>query len=231
MLKVRDPQAHDSMFGRTLTTILIQSQNNGHPFTSLDFGMDLELDTSDEMASPGHSHKWNLRVAVITLLTTGVALFTVTWLALHPSGGHTGITTPPGVVFPVGTLNALQPSGYSPPGPHALRGYHLNYSNDFSGTKVPSGWYLFDGVPGGLPGAQFSSAHVVVKNGVLQLNTWRDPRFHLKWVTGGLCQCGFPQTYEAYFVRSRITGAGPNEVQLLWPASNTWPPEIDFGPR
>ena len=35
-------------------------------------------------------------------------------------------------------------------------------------------------------------------------------------------------TYGAYFVRSRITGAGPNEVQLLWPADNQWPPEIDF---
>jgi len=32
----------------------------------------------------------------------------------------------------------------------------------------------------------------------------------------------------AYFVRSRVTGAGPNEVELLWPADNQWPPEIDF---
>jgi beta-glucanase (GH16 family) len=34
--------------------------------------------------------------------------------------------------------------------------------------------------------------------------------------------------YGAYFVRSRQTGPGPNEVQLLWPVTNTWPPEIDF---
>jgi beta-glucanase (GH16 family) len=25
-----------------------------------------------------------------------------------------------------------------------------------------------------------------------------------------------------------VTGAGPTNVELLWPASNNWPPEIDF---
>jgi len=25
-----------------------------------------------------------------------------------------------------------------------------------------------------------------------------------------------------------VTGAGPTEVELLWPTSNIWPPEIDF---
>jgi beta-glucanase (GH16 family) len=35
-------------------------------------------------------------------------------------------------------------------------------------------------------------------------------------------------TYGAYFVRSRVTAAGANSVELLWPVSNVWPPEIDF---
>jgi len=47
-------------------------------------------------------------------------------------------------------------------------------------------------------------------------------------VTGGICQCSVSHEYAAYFVRSRVTGAGPTEVELLWPTANTWPPEIDF---
>ncbi len=64
--------------------------------------------------------------------------------------------------------------------------------------------------------------------GMLQLNTWKDPAYGNEWVAGGLCQCGVQNRYGAYFVRSRVTGPGPTQVQLLWPATNTWPPEIDF---
>jgi beta-glucanase (GH16 family) len=67
----------------------------------------------------------------------------------------------------------------------------------------------------------------VVGGGLLSLNTWQDPAYNNEWVTGGLCQCGEPQTYGAYFVRSRLTGAGPTGVELLFPTSG-WPPEIDF---
>ena len=67
-----------------------------------------------------------------------------------------------------------------------------------------------------------------MSGGLLQLNAWKDPQYQDKWVTGGLCQCKLAKTYGAYFVRSRVTGPGPNEVELLWPASNAWPPEIDF---
>ena len=93
---------------------------------------------------------------------------------------------------------------------------------------MPAGWNVFTGIPAGDPGGQFGAKHVVVTNGLLELNTWRDPTFQNRWVTGGLCQCGLGKTYGAYFVRSRITGPGPNEVQLLWMKNNTWPPEIDF---
>lgn len=62
---------------------------------------------------------------------------------------------------------------------------------------------------------------------MLSLNTFQDPNYGNEWVTGGLCQCGSSQTYGAYFVRSRVTGAGPTAVELLWPTVG-WPPEIDF---
>lgn len=115
----------------------------------------------------------------------------------------------------------------SPPTSGALAGYSESYVNDFNGSSVPSGWDIYNGQPGGDPGAMFGSAHVAVSNGMLQLNTFEDPSYNNEWVTGGLCQCGLSATYGAYFVRSRDTGAGPAEIELLWP-TGSWPPEIDF---
>jgi beta-glucanase (GH16 family) len=109
-----------------------------------------------------------------------------------------------------------------------MAGYSQTYVNDFTGTSLPSGWDTFSGNPGGDPGAQWAATHVVVSGGLIQLNTWQDSAYGGEWVAGGICQCGQSQTYGAYFVRSRLTGAGPTGVQLLWPVANVWPPEIDF---
>lgn len=133
-----------------------------------------------------------------------------------------------GAAVPDGTANASEPSGQSPPGGNAMTGYTRTYVNDFTGTAVPAGWDVYTGTPGsGDPGSQWALTHVAVSGGLLQLNTWQDPAFGGKWVTGGVCQCGVTHTYGAYFVRSRVTGAGPTQVELLWPTSG-WPPEIDF---
>ncbi|HUX05517.1 MAG TPA: glycoside hydrolase family 16 protein [Acidimicrobiales bacterium] len=170
---------------------------------------------------------------MITLVTVGAALAAVAWFGLtstvpEQTGGFPVVTTSPVPTYPVGNVDASEPSGMAPPGRDALAGYTRDYVTDFTGGDVPHGWNVFSGVPGGDPMGQFAASHVVISNGILSLNTWRDPRFANKWVTGGICQCEAPRTYGAYFVRSRITGGGPNEVQLLWPASNVWPPEIDF---
>lgn len=116
----------------------------------------------------------------------------------------------------------------APPATNAMPGYTQTYVNDFTGTSLPAGWSTFAGTPGGDPGSLWAASHVVVAGGLLQLNTVQDPAFGNNWVTGGVCQCGHSQTYGAYFVRSRTTGPGPTVVQLLWPAANVWPPEIDF---
>ena len=128
----------------------------------------------------------------------------------------------------VGTPSPAEPSGMSPPAVNALAGYTRSYVSDFNNRSLPAGWFVFYGVPGGDPGGHFGLKHVRVGGGLLQLTTWRDPAYQNQWVTGGLCQCSVGQIYGAYFVRSRITGPGPNEVQLLWPITNHWPPEIDF---
>jgi beta-glucanase (GH16 family) len=109
-----------------------------------------------------------------------------------------------------------------------LANYSQTYVTDFSGSSLPSGWSVFTGQPGGDPGAQWGAAHVGVAGGLLSLNTYQDPSYGNEWVTGGVCQCGQAQTDGAYFVRSRVTGAGPTNVELLWPSDGSWPPEIDF---
>ena len=124
--------------------------------------------------------------------------------------------------------SSSEPSGYAPPSATALANYSQTNVTDFSGSSLPSGWNVFTGQPGGDPGAQWGAAHVVVSGGLLSLNTYQDPSYNNEWVTGGVCQCGQSQTYGAYFVRSRVTGAGPTNVELLWPSANVWPPEIDF---
>jgi beta-glucanase (GH16 family) len=61
---------------------------------------------------------------------------------------------------------------------------------------------------------------------MLSLNTFQDSAYNNEWVAGGVSQ-NTTNTYGAYFVRSRVTGAGPTNVELLFPASG-WPPEVDF---
>lgn len=140
----------------------------------------------------------------------------------------TTTVVPVASLFPLGVPSNNEPSGMSPPSAGALPGYTQSYVTDFSGTSLPSGWYTYSGNPGGDPGAQWSASHVVVANGMLSLNAWQDPAYNNSWVTGGLCQCDVAKTYGAYFVRSRLTGSGATGVELLWPAANVWPPEIDF---
>jgi beta-glucanase (GH16 family) len=116
----------------------------------------------------------------------------------------------------------------APPGTNDFSGYSETYAQDFNGSSLPYGWGTYAGTPGGDPGAQWGGdSHVTVSGGLLSLNTWQDPAYNNEWVAGGLCQCGVAHTYGAYFVRSRVTGAGPTNVELLWPTSG-WPPEIDF---
>ena len=129
--------------------------------------------------------------------------------------------------FPTGSLDTNEPSGEAPPQANALPGYTLTYENDFTGSKLPSGWDVYAGSPGNDPGGVWASSHVVVGNGLLQLNAFEDPAYNNEWATGGLCQCGVAHVYGAYFVRSRMTGAGPTQDELLWP-TGAWPPEIDF---
>ncbi len=186
--------------------------------------MHTEMSITDRPSPRRRSKRSPLRSpAIVTLLLIVVATAVIANVLAQPSAPQL-----PTTLYPIGIPDAGEPSGYAPPSTTALSGYHRTYVNDFTSSQFPAGWLPFTGTPGGDPGGQFGANHITLKNGELVLTASRDPAYQNRWVTGGLCQCKLGSLYGAYFVRSRSNNAGPNEVELLWPHNNQWPPEIDF---
>lgn len=129
--------------------------------------------------------------------------------------------------YPDGVPDGVEPSGESPPTSTAMPGYRESYVDDFGNSSALAGWTIFQGPTIGDSGGEFARSHVTVSGGLLQLNAWQDPAYANAWATGGVCQCDTNHTYGAYFVRSRLTGPGPTEVEMLM-AQVGWPPEVDF---
>ena len=111
------------------------------------------------------------------------------------------------------------------------------FADNFNGTDVSNAWSEYLGQPGGDPGGWWDPSHDVVKHGELQLQTYRDPA-HCpassgcqSWgdeVSGGV-KLRLTRAYGTYLVRLRAGSAhGVAIVALLWPVSNSSPPEIDF---
>jgi beta-glucanase (GH16 family) len=118
-------------------------------------------------------------------------------------------------------------------GPVSVRGsspWRRVFFDDFSQGLLQSRWGAYSGQPAGDPGGWWSPSHAVVRHGVLNLLTYRDPRFGWRWVSGGVSSSpALRQTYGKYEVRVRVDrGPGIAFVALLWPVRNVWPPEIDF---
>jgi Glycosyl hydrolases family 16 len=130
--------------------------------------------------------------------------------------------------YPIGVRDSKEPSYYAPPPWNALPGYARSFVDDFTKQPSPTEWYLFRGIPLGDPVGRFDVAHVSVNHGMLKIGTWQDPRFANQWVSGGVGLVGQPQTYGAYFVRSREIAPGPDTTELLWPQTNQPTPEIAF---
>jgi hypothetical protein len=113
-----------------------------------------------------------------------------------------------------------------------IPGWNMVFSDDFTGTALKaSAWGSYSGQPGGDPGGWWDPSHVVVHNGMLDLQTYRDPALGNRWVSGGVSSApALTQLYGKYLVRFRIDkGVGVSGVLLLWPSNGGWPPEIDFG--
>lgn len=108
--------------------------------------------------------------------------------------------------------------------------WKLVFADDFNRPLDLSKWGLYEGQPGGDPGGWWDPSHVVVKKGILHLETYQDPAWGGKWVSGGLSSShAVKQTYGRYLVRFRATkGYGVSNILLLFPSADHWPPEIDF---
>ncbi len=141
----------------------------------------------------------------------------------------------PRAPYPFGIRNAHEPSGLAPPIARAMPGYRRVFVDDFGLGLNWRNWFLFKGTPSGDPSGYFAPSHVSVNRGELTISTYRDSSYGGGWVSGGIGLYRVAEKYGAFFVRSRQTGLGPDNVDLLWPANNQWPPEIDFnetgGPR
>jgi hypothetical protein len=168
------------------------------------------------------------------LCTTAAALVVVSLLVVTaPSGAAPHFLTVHAkrervvhAEFPVGIRDAAEPSGIAPPPANALRGYWRSYTTDFGGTALPAGWGPFAGIPMGDDQSSWLPSHVVVSGGLVRLISSKSTAG--QWVTGGIGQFDLSRSYGAYFVRSRVTGPGPDQNEMLWPAAPVWPPEVDF---
>ncbi len=149
--------------------------------------------------------------------------------------GETTLSAPRRVVFRALTLAALfaiaaSLASAAPLGANAGSPWRRVFFDDFSHGLQPTSWGAYVGQPGGDPGGWWSPTHAVVANGVLNLETYRDPQFRMRWVSGGVSSApALKQTYGKYEIRVRMqAGEGVAFAALLWPVGDVWPPEIDF---
>jgi beta-glucanase (GH16 family) len=107
--------------------------------------------------------------------------------------------------------------------------WRLVFTDDFTHGLDKRKWGLYSGQPGGDPGGWWMPSHVIVRDGILRLQSYRDRRHGGRWASGGLSSArALKQTYGKYEVRFRLdAGYGVAGIVLLWPVDR-WPPEIDF---
>jgi beta-glucanase (GH16 family) len=131
--------------------------------------------------------------------------------------------------------SASGPSGVAMPTGNP-RGWREVFSDDFTGSSLDWQWTAYWGQPGGDPGGFFDPTHVTVSGSQLVISANQDPA-DAAWdagpstyVSGGISSSpSFAQIYGKYLVRFRMdAGRGIAPAILLWPQTNTWPPEIDF---
>lgn len=108
--------------------------------------------------------------------------------------------------------------------------WHRVFFDNFDHGLRLSSWGRYSGQPAGDPGGWWDPSHVVVKQGILNLETYRDPRFGGRWVSGGVSNApALKQRFGRYEVRFRVDGGrGVAAILLLFPSYGGWPPEIDF---
>ena len=138
-----------------------------------------------------------------------------------PSASPSVAVTPAPLASPSGAASTGDGSSW----PTSVPGWQLTYSTDFPGSSLPSGWYAYNGEPGGDPDGNWDSSNVTVSNGTLNLLATPSAQ-------GGVQFYNNPQTYGMYLVRMKgdyEPDLDINNLAILWPAAQgVWPPEVDF---
>lgn len=113
-----------------------------------------------------------------------------------------------------------------------ILGWRQVFADNFSGHGLDyANWRTYWGKPSGDSAGFFLPSHVTVAHGVMTIGAYPDKSIGGRWATGGVSSGpGLAQTYGKYLVRFRMDeGYGVSYALLLFPADNSWPPEIDFG--
>jgi hypothetical protein len=148
----------------------------------------------------------------------------------NPSAGLPAAPTPPLPGTNPGVVSSATPSGVAMPAGNPP-GWQMVFADDFAGASLNTkSWGPYEGQPGGDPGGWWDPSHVVVHDGMVELQNYQDPILGNRWVSGGLSSArALKQTFGKYLVRFRMDkGNGIAGIALLWPSNGGWPPEIDF---
>jgi hypothetical protein len=141
-----------------------------------------------------------------------------------PTATPSGTPSAPPSSTPTGGQSGTDPSGQNPA--TTLSGYTLKYTQEFTGSSLPSGWGEYEGVPGGE-----TSSEAEWEPGMCAFSGGE-----AHFMASGIDSCGMhytasPQEYGAWFARLQATPEQANQlftdIFLLWPHNNQWPPEID----
>jgi Glycosyl hydrolases family 16 len=175
----------------------------------------------------GASRRSRLPFALLTAtISAAVAFGLYQWI--NPAPQLAGARPP---AAPAATQVAQTAGGRQPMPRGNLRGWRQVFADSFNGRSLNlAKWHLYSGAVGGDPAAWWDPLHVGVRHGMLVLKGYRDPHDGGRFATGGLAMLpSLARTYGKYLVRFRIDkGIGMSHVVLLWPANNSWPPEIDL---
>jgi hypothetical protein len=72
----------------------------------------------------------------------------------------------------------------------------------------PHTWTLYNGRPGCCPQSYWAPSHVVSKGGMLRIQTYKDPNYGGRWVSGGTSMARLvSQTYGRWVIRFRMKRA------------------------
>lgn len=191
-----------------------------------------ELPPTEAPPGPMTESAWRnvaLTLAVILLLGSGAVIIFWPRGTSVPTDGTAVPAAAPTAASTPATSGAAASSPSGVPMPGDIPGWKRTFADDFDGTLKQ--WEIYEGQPGGDPGGWFRASHVSVADGKVTIKGTRadTPNGNI-YATGGMNNNpSFSQAYGRYEIRFRIDeGYGIAFAILLWPSSNTWPPEIDI---